>query len=389
MNGFPTNRYILENLVLAERTAELEAEQEQNVPLLPGNETSDTRVCDVHDQPCVFFCSRVQCRTWLCAQCPIQNHSNHNLVGLNQERATPENTDARNIDGGNEEDDRDQYFLIEIAEVHMGEGVESDPGNDTISQTGIDMAISIGDSIARSAQDETASVTADDVAGDAREEVALNVEDSGTRVEPNAPRPDDIDDVTDTFVAQNEIVREEVDDVEQHTNDDNQRTETLRKHTNKCKGFLSTVGNVLACILGVLAVLCIGPIVAVGIVVVYVVYLVGFIFYHIGDGMCNICTANKECCYCIGDTRERFSRCKDRIESFLTICKNSLAICFGKCGGCNERFLSVIYSMVLYFVVGVVALFGIIFTGAILVAGVILVMVFVLVACTSRKILEK
>ena len=115
VSGFPTNRYILENLALAERTAVLEASPEPTAPLLDetirGNEEV---ICDLHNNlTCVLFCSNVRCRERLCPECPIQNHSNHNLVALRQENVRADINDTGNRDINQDDRTNEQIDVIE------------------------------------------------------------------------------------------------------------------------------------------------------------------------------------------------------------------------------------------------------------------------------------
>ena len=158
VSGFPTNRYILENLALAERAAELEASPEPTAPLLDETITgNELLICDTHHLTCVLFCSNVQCRERLCPKCPIQNHSSHNLVALRQENVRTDLNDeinAGNGDTNHDDQTNEQIDVIEqIPEVYIVIDEESGVGNDTLSETDIDIARSIGDSIARATDD--------------------------------------------------------------------------------------------------------------------------------------------------------------------------------------------------------------------------------------------
>ena len=147
VGGFPTNRYILENLALAERATELEASPEPTAPLLDETITRNTLViCDTHHLPHVLFCSDVQCREQLCPECPIQNHSNHNLVALMQDNVRANVNDE--VNDGNRDTNQDEQTNEQIGVIeHTPEvytAIDATP-----SETEIEIARSIGDSIAR------------------------------------------------------------------------------------------------------------------------------------------------------------------------------------------------------------------------------------------------
>ena len=56
-------------------------QQQEPVSLLA---TDMSAMCPTHGQPLVMFCLKPGCNALLCPSCPIQYHSNHKLVGLNE-----------------------------------------------------------------------------------------------------------------------------------------------------------------------------------------------------------------------------------------------------------------------------------------------------------------
>ncbi len=71
--AFPTNRYIIQNIELVARMIQLEQQQENK-----------NTVCPDHKKPHVMFCSETECATLLCPACPLQRHTNHNLLALTE-----------------------------------------------------------------------------------------------------------------------------------------------------------------------------------------------------------------------------------------------------------------------------------------------------------------
>ena len=111
-----TNRYILDNLDLAERNAQLERKQQPLTPTtLPGtvqlegqtqlliptapphqqenayvinlhpNRNNEPGICPDHDQPFEVFCFGEQCGRMLCAICLIHRHENHDLAHITED----------------------------------------------------------------------------------------------------------------------------------------------------------------------------------------------------------------------------------------------------------------------------------------------------------------
>ena len=94
---FPTNRYVLENIELAERNAELEGTQLQPVcesmlgsapesiqPSAPPMETTEihfeAEICEIHNLPFEMFCFEVECGRSLCSSCRMgQKHKDHDF----------------------------------------------------------------------------------------------------------------------------------------------------------------------------------------------------------------------------------------------------------------------------------------------------------------------
>ena len=70
-HGFPTNRYILDILVLMEKVSVVE-------------DKPPTVLCEVHQKPCAMFCLKRECWELLCPKCPIQHHQEHNVVSLTE-----------------------------------------------------------------------------------------------------------------------------------------------------------------------------------------------------------------------------------------------------------------------------------------------------------------
>ena len=411
---FPTNRYILENLALAERAAELEASPESTAPLLDETITgNELLICDTHNLTCILFCSNVQCREWLCPECPIQNHSNHNLVALRQENVRANVNDEANAGNGdtNQDDDTNEHIdVIEhTPEVFIVTDEESGVGNDTLSETHIDIARSIGDSIARATDDNIVN-GAEAVEETITEDRPGNNEESLQETEGMTNESTEDTDIPYQAViqivtpprrleanrdladsAENENFRETENDVEQglqntHNNDS---TNHPKKHKSKCARCLFVFWTVLGYFLGVICVICLGAVVTVGVIATYVAYIVCCIIYHIFEGICNVDNSSKECCYCVGDIRDRFKRCRDRIESFFRKCKDCTEKCFSSCGGCHYTMLSVVCSLVLYFVIGVVAVVAVVVTGVVLIAAVPILICTLIVTYCVCKVMEK
>ena len=385
--GFPTNRYILENLTLAEREAELEASPaaEPTAPLLDETVTGNEEgICDTHNLTYVLFCNNTQCRERLCPSCPIQNHSNHNLVALRQENydINPGNRDITQDNESNEHIDVTEH----IPEIYIDIDEECDVGDDTLSETGIEISRSAADSIAREAEDNTAR-NAEAVGERITEDPSGNTEEYLPGTEGtidystegiDVPCETDVQIVTpprrlatardSVDTTENEHFQETEIDVEQGLQGTRyERADHQKQHNSKCARCLFVFWTILGYSLGVVGVLCLGAVVIVGIIATYVVYMACCIIYHIFEGMCNVDNSSQECCYCIGDIKDRFKRCRDRIESFFTKCKDCIKRCFSSCGGCHYTMLSVVCSLVFYFVIGVVAVVAVVVTGVILI----------------------
>ena len=73
--GFPTNRYVLDILVLMEKLS-----VEKDKSLL----STQTVLCETHQKPCAMFCLKRECWELLCPRCPIQHHQEHNIVSLTE-----------------------------------------------------------------------------------------------------------------------------------------------------------------------------------------------------------------------------------------------------------------------------------------------------------------
>ena len=129
---FPTNRYVLENIELAERNAKLEGTREQTVyeytvetireplePSAPPIETtevqSEAEICEVHSLSFELFCFEAECGRPLCASCRMDpKHRDHDFefgsgqaeAGLNEnsydegypKHANPSNNSAGQLE---------------------------------------------------------------------------------------------------------------------------------------------------------------------------------------------------------------------------------------------------------------------------------------------------
>ena len=99
--AFPTNRYVLENIELAERNAKLEGMREQTIcesmvgsveesiqPSAPPMETTEihfeAEICEIHNLPFEMFCFEVECGRPLCPSCRMgPKHKDHDFEYAN------------------------------------------------------------------------------------------------------------------------------------------------------------------------------------------------------------------------------------------------------------------------------------------------------------------
>ena len=103
VQAFPTNRYVLENIELAQRNAALEGKEfdivineptaETVYPSAPPDDTTNESTiqpgtCDMHNEPFIVFCFEEQCNRMLCHTCFIAlGHQNHDVVYFNEQEA--------------------------------------------------------------------------------------------------------------------------------------------------------------------------------------------------------------------------------------------------------------------------------------------------------------
>ena len=78
--GFVTNRYVLEFISYLEKSdaANLTAPEESTENL------RKVYVCVKHNKECVMICFHPECWELLCPSCPLQMHTGHKLIGLNE-----------------------------------------------------------------------------------------------------------------------------------------------------------------------------------------------------------------------------------------------------------------------------------------------------------------
>ncbi len=79
------DRYILEMLVMIQKTTTMQTASEPESP--PAGATSDAQLeitCDEHGRPCIIFCYETGCNKMLCASCPIQEYSSHRMISGNE-----------------------------------------------------------------------------------------------------------------------------------------------------------------------------------------------------------------------------------------------------------------------------------------------------------------
>ena len=77
------------------------------------------------------------------------------------------------------------------------------------------------------------------------------------------------------------------------------------------------------------------------------------------------------------------------IEGFFTKYNDCTERCFSSCGGCHYTMLSVVCSLVFYFVIGVVAVVAIVVTGVVLIAAVPILTCTLIVTYCVCKVMEK
>ena len=58
-----------------------ESEQQVERSVIDPEQTNHVK-CQVHGKPCVMFCLKQECWKTLCPKCPVQEHQEHNLVGI-------------------------------------------------------------------------------------------------------------------------------------------------------------------------------------------------------------------------------------------------------------------------------------------------------------------
>ena len=143
VQAFPTNRYVLENIELAQRNAALEGKEfdaptnEPTEVLSPSAPPDDTAsefniqpgTCDMHNEPFIVFCFEEQCNKMLCHTCFIAlGHQNHDVVYFEEQEALRnsirnENNQQRYTGRGDHPDD---HFRQEIALSPAALGISQD-----------------------------------------------------------------------------------------------------------------------------------------------------------------------------------------------------------------------------------------------------------------------
>ena len=81
VSRFPTNRYVLQILELQRKMTESESKKHVERETIDPEQAKHQK-CQVHGKSCVMFCLKRECWKTLCPKCPVQEHQEHNVVGL-------------------------------------------------------------------------------------------------------------------------------------------------------------------------------------------------------------------------------------------------------------------------------------------------------------------
>ena len=173
-----------------------------------------------------------------------------------------------------------------------------------------------------------------------------------------------------------EIIRRDYQDLEAGTGECFGR---CREDVTECFGqcrarnkLLSALGIILLVLLGILyalGIIVVIPVVVSGITVMYTFYNVGGILWHVCQAVRNLYIGDTQGCWtrCKSGIGRRLNRCKDDAKGFFTRCKNGIEETF-PCKGCRFILLAV-YPLTLYFTLAIIYLLSTVFASVITFVG--------------------